>query len=91
VIAGWRTGPFLLEARYMYTTGNRPMDQLHNDVNYFQPISTDSTYGADGWGQIWSLGVDYFNGAVRGIGANIGFERYGHLRRRDAVVDGAVG
>jgi hypothetical protein len=77
VIAGYRLGPLLLEARYAYTSGNRPMDQLSKNVNYFQPINTDTTYGADGWGQIFTLGVDYLNGSIRGLGANIGFERYG--------------
>src|SRR3989304_2467931 len=61
----------------MYTSGNRPMDQLSNDTNYSQPINTDTSYGADGWGNIWALGIDYFNGSIRGMGANIGLDRYG--------------
>jgi len=75
--AGYRIGPVLLEARYMYTSGNRPMDQLSNDTNYYQPINTDTSYGADGWGNIWALGIDYFNGSIRGMGAAIGLDRYG--------------
>ena len=75
--AGYRIGPMLLEARYMYTSGNRPMDQLSHDTNYYQPINTDTSYGADGWGNIWALGIDYFNGSIRGMGANIGLDRYG--------------
>jgi len=75
--AGYRVGPMLLEARYMYTSGNRPMDQLSNDTNYYQPINTDTSYQADGWGNIWALGIDYFNGSIRGMGANIGLDRYG--------------
>ena len=75
--AGYRVGPVLLEARYMYTSGNRPMDQLSNDTNYYQPINTDTSYGADGWGNILALGIDYFNGAFRTLGTGIGLDRYG--------------
>ncbi|MEK7443874.1 MAG: hypothetical protein AABZ70_03370 [candidate division NC10 bacterium] len=75
--AGYRVGPMLLEARYLYTSGNRPMDQLSNDTNYYQPINTDTSYGADGWGNILALGTDYFNGAFRTLGAGIGLDRYG--------------
>ena len=77
VIGGWRLGPLLLEARYMYTSGNRPKDQLSKDINYYQPIDTDTSYWAAGWGEIFSLGIDYFNGAIRGLGSGIGFDRYG--------------
>ena len=77
VKSGWRLGPLLLEFRYMYTTGNRPKDQLSGDVNYYQPVTSDAGWWSDGWGNIFALGVDYFNGAVRNIGNSIGFERYG--------------
>jgi len=75
--AGYRVGPVLLEMRYLYTSGNRPMDQLSHDTNYYQPINTDTSYGADGWGNIWALGIDYFNGAIRTMGTGIGLDRYG--------------
>jgi hypothetical protein len=77
VKAGFRVGPMLLEARYMYTSGNRPMDQLSKDTNYYQPINNDTSYGADGWGNIFALGIDYFNGAFRTLGTGIGLDRYG--------------
>jgi len=76
VIGGWRVGPVLLEGRYMYTTGNRPKDQLNRDVNYYQPLDTDTGYWS-GWGEIYGLGLDYFNGAFKGMGAQITFDRYG--------------
>ena len=41
------------------------------------PISTDTGFGADGWGAISALGVDYFNGAIRTLGTGIGWDRYG--------------
>ncbi len=75
--AGYRVGPMLIEARYLYTSGNRPMDQLSNDTNYYQPINTDTSYGADGWGNILALGTDYFSGAFRTLGTGIGLDRYG--------------
>ncbi len=75
--AGFRVGPVLLEGRYLYVSGNRPMDQLNRDVNYYQPISADTSYGADGWGNIFALGIDYFNGAIRTMGTGIGLDRYG--------------
>ena len=42
IIGGWRIGSLLLEGRYVYTTGNRPKDQLNRDVNYYQPLDTDT-------------------------------------------------
>jgi hypothetical protein len=77
VKAGWRIGPLLLEARGMYTTGNRPKDQLTQNVNYYQPITGDTGWWSDGWGNILALGIDYFNGAFRTLGTGIGLDRYG--------------
>jgi hypothetical protein len=75
--AGYRVGPVLLEMRYVYSSGNRPMDQLSRDINYYQPIDTDTTYMADGWGNILAQGIDSFNGAFRTLGTGIGLDRYG--------------
>jgi hypothetical protein len=77
VIGGWRIGPLLLEGRYVYTSGNRPKDQLSKDVNYYQPVNTDFSYWAAGWGEIYSLGIDYFKGSLNQLGNLIGFDRYG--------------
>jgi len=77
VKAGSRIGPVLLEARYVYTSGNRPMDQLSRDTNYYQPIDTDTAYMADGWGNILAQGIDSFNGAFRTLGTGVGLDRYG--------------
>ena len=76
-IAGFRVGPLLLEMRGIWTSGNRPKDQLFKNVNYYMPITTDTGFGADGWGQIFALGVDYFQGAIRSLGTGIGWDRYG--------------
>jgi hypothetical protein len=80
VIAGYRLGPLLLELRGTYTTGNRPKDQLFRKVHYHQPIDTDTTFGADGWGNIFALGIDYLNGAIRTLGSGIGWDRYGRAQ-----------
>jgi hypothetical protein len=77
VRGGWRLGPLLMEMRYMYTTGNRPKDQLSKEVNYYQPVTGDTGWWSDGWGNIFALGIDYFNGAFRTLGTGIGLDRYG--------------
>jgi hypothetical protein len=46
-------------------------------VNYYQPITGDTGWWSDGWGNIFALGIDYFNGAFRTLGTNIGLDRYG--------------
>jgi hypothetical protein len=74
---GFRTGPLLLEMRAMYTSGNTPRDRLAKGVDYYQPITGDTGWWSDGWGNITALGIDYFNGAFRTLGTNIGLDRYG--------------
>ena len=81
VIGGWRLGPLLLEARGVYTSGNKANDDLRNDtVNYYQPLDTDTSYWGAGWGEIYSLGIDYFQGAIRNMGVGIGLDRYGRAQ-----------
>ena len=81
VIGGWRLGPLLLEARGLYTTGNKANDNLSKDtINYYQPLDTDTSYWGAGWGEIYSLGIDYFSGAIRGMGSAIGMDRYGRAQ-----------
>ena len=46
-------------------------------MNYYQPLTTDTSYWGGGWGEIYSLGIDYFNGSLRGMGSVIGHDRYG--------------
>jgi len=74
---GFQVGPLLLEGLFMWTSGNRASDTLFRHVNFFQPLDTDTSY-LNGWGtQITSLGVDYYQGAVRGMGVAIGYDKYG--------------
>lgn len=80
VIAGWRKGPLLIEGRVVYSTGNKSTDDLSRDVDYYQPINTDTSYFAAGWGEIFPLGIDYFNGAFHTLGTGIGLDRYGRAQ-----------
>ena len=83
VRGGWQIGPLTLSAMGMYTSGNDAGDNTATGkVRYYQPLSTDTSYGAD-WGtQIFSLGIDYFNilypnQAGLNPGVAIGYDRYG--------------
>lgn len=79
VIGGWRVGPVLLEGRFVYASGNDATDDLSRNVDYYQPIDTDTTYFAGGWGEVFPLGIDYFNGAISTLGTGIGLDRYGRI------------
>jgi hypothetical protein len=79
---GFQLGPLLLEAGFAYSPGNEASDNVNDDVNFFQPISTDTGFWA-GWANIFALGIDYFNIlAVAGTngGATIGYDKYGIIR-----------
>jgi hypothetical protein len=83
VTGGWQLGPLLLEARGMYTSGNKASDDLRDDdIKFFQPLDLDTGYWA-GWSNIQALGVDYFNGGASFGGGNpathIGYDRYGRM------------
>jgi hypothetical protein len=85
VRAGFQVGPLTLSGMAMYTTGNKAGDNLRSEINFYEPLDTDSSYGGD-WGtQILSLGIDYFNqlhytstGLSPGI--SIGYDRYGRMQ-----------
>jgi hypothetical protein len=87
VRGGWQAGPLLLEGAVIYTTGNKAKEDVRNaknDVNFFQPISTDTSYYA-GWAEVWALGIDYFNilyASAAGLnpGVAIGYDKYGLFR-----------
>src|SRR5437870_5317621 len=73
----FQLGPLLLEARGVYTPGNKARDNLARSIRYYQPISMDGNYWA-GWGAINATGVDYFNGSLlTNMGRFIGYDRYG--------------
>ena len=80
LIGSFQTGPFLLEARAIYSTGNEARDNLAKRISYFEPLSMDASYYA-GWAQLMALGVDYFAGGfLNGMAANVGYDRYGRAQ-----------
>jgi hypothetical protein len=79
VQGGFQLGPLLLEARGIWSPGNKARDDLRQKVRYFEPLDLDTSYYA-GWASILALGVDYFNGgqgAVQSFDTHIGYDRYG--------------
>ncbi len=86
VRAGYQMGPLLFQGLVMWTSGQKAQSNPFKDVNYYQPLDTDTSYMAD-WGtQIMSLGVDYYqiiNGGAAFAGLNpgvaIGYDKYGRL------------
>jgi hypothetical protein len=83
VRAGYQLGPLLIQALYLFTTGNKASDSTLNDVHYFQPLDTDTSYLGD-WGtQLTSLGLDYLNALMEASnriaypGVSIGWDKYG--------------
>jgi hypothetical protein len=80
--AGFQLGPLLLEARGIYSTGNKAGDNIGRSVKYFEPLDLDTNYYIN-WAQMFALGVDYFNGngaQTGGMSTNIGYDRYGRAQ-----------
>jgi hypothetical protein len=83
VIGSFQLGPLLLEARGMYSTGNKARDNLSLSKRYYEPLNLDTGYWSGGWLGILGLGVDYFNGgggANQSMDTNIGYDRYGRAQ-----------
>jgi len=76
IIGSFQAGPLLLEARGVYTTGNKARDNLARSIRYYQPLDADGSYFT-GWGQIWTTGVDYFNGGFLPMTRWITYDRFG--------------
>src|SRR3989441_1186319 len=78
MIGSFQTGPFVLEARGVYSPGNKARDNLAQSIRYYQPLTTDGNFYAR-WAAILASGdVDYFNGALLTNQARfIGYDRYG--------------
>ena len=75
-------GPLLLEARAVYSTGNKARDNLSLSKRYYEPLDLDTGYWG-GWLGILGLGVDYFNGGGFTNGSmstNVGYDRYGRAQ-----------
>jgi hypothetical protein len=81
ITGSFAAGPLLLEARGVYTTGNKSRDNLALSKRYFEPLDLDTGYWG-GWAAILALSVDYFNGgggANQGLDTGIGYDRYGRM------------
>ena len=80
VIASYQFGPLLLEARGIYSTGNKARDNLSLSKRYYEPLDLDGSYN-NGWGAIFvGTGVDYFNGGggpSQSMATNLGYDRFG--------------
>jgi hypothetical protein len=74
----YRLGPLLLEARGVYSPGNKARDNLARSVRYFQQLDMDGGYWA-GWAALLANGgIDYFNGQLlTNMGRHLGYDRYG--------------
>src|SRR5881628_3132057 len=80
LLGSFTVGPFLLEARGVYTPGNKARDNLAQSIRYYQPLTMDGNWWA-GWGGILGSGIDYFNGSLlTNQGRFIGYDRYGSAR-----------
>jgi hypothetical protein len=86
VIGGFRTGPLLIEGRFMYTPGMGAEHQVQNgsDIGYYQiPVNGGFGYMA-GWSEINTSGIDYNNpflGGVSGVGLRNApsYDKYGRI------------
>jgi hypothetical protein len=84
-VAGFRTGPLNLEARFMWTPGMAAEHQVVNgsDIGYYQPVTSGFGYMA-GWSEIQTSGIDYNNpflGGVGGVGLRNApsYDKYGRI------------
>src|SRR5437867_7311631 len=81
-IGSYQLGPLLLEARGVYSTGNKARDNLSRKIYYFEPLDLDTSYYAT-WTSILGLGVDYKSGCsagTQGMCTNVGYDRYGRAQ-----------
>ncbi|PYM95700.1 MAG: hypothetical protein DME04_04115 [Candidatus Rokuibacteriota bacterium] len=78
LIGSFLAGPFLLEARGVYSPGNKARDNLAQSIRYYQPLTTDGGFYSR-WAALLASGdVDYFNSQlVTNQGRFIGYDRYG--------------
>jgi len=75
-IVSYQLGPLLIEARGIYTPGNKARDNLSQSKRYYEPLSADGSYYT-GWAAILGSGIDYFNGGFVPFSRWVGYDRYG--------------
>jgi len=76
LIGGFQIGPLALEARAIYSTGNKARDNLAQSIRYYQPLDANTNYYS-GWANILAEGIDNFNADVSPMAKWIGYDRYG--------------
>ena len=77
LIASYQLGPVLLEARGMYSTGNKARDNLAKGIRYYQPLDTVQLYYAAGWSGFLASSIDYLTPHATTMGSYVGYDRYG--------------
>jgi hypothetical protein len=86
-IAGFRTGPLLIEARIMYTPGMGANHDIQNGgggtIRTYKPLTSGFNY-MNGWSAIWKSGIDYTMGLMTGRGGltlrqSPSFDKYGRI------------
>ena len=86
-IAGFRTGPVLIETRIAYTPGTDANHDVQNagggTIRTYQPLSSGTGY-MSGWTEIWRSGVDYFEGLLVNRGGlalreSPSYDKYGRI------------
>jgi len=64
LIGSYSLGPLLLEARAVYSPGNKARHNLTKSVGYYQPLSMDGAYWANWAAILTNGGVEYYNGQL---------------------------
>src|SRR5439155_975169 len=81
-IGSFQLGPLLVEARGVYSTGNKARDNLGKRISYYEPLDTDTGYYSS-WGAIIGLSdQDYGTGCaiVAQACSFVGYDRYGRAQ-----------
>src|SRR2546428_1545262 len=81
-IGSFQYGPLLLEARGVYSTGNKARDNLGKRISYYEPLDTDTGYYSS-WGAIIGLSdQDYGTGCsfMAQACSFVGYDRYGRAQ-----------
>lgn len=85
---GWRSGPLLVEAAAIYSTGNRAGEDVRSPrrtIRYFEPIDAGTSFCV-GWAEILAKGVEddlnvlYSTAAGLNPGMGPSFDKYGTVR-----------
>src|SRR5262245_3618913 len=76
LVGSYQLGPLLLEARAIYSTGNKARDNLAQSIRYYQPLDANNNYYA-GWANILAEGIDTVSGEIFPMAKWIGYDRFG--------------